>query len=348
MKIVNDILDIRKKLENGEYPNEQAISQGVVLRLLSLLGWPVYDTQIVIPEYKVGGRRVDFALCVPPSKPIIFIEVKQPGNTLGADRQLFEYAFHKGVPFVIVTDGAEWHFYLPAEVGSYEERRVYKLDLLERTSEESEFRLLRYLSFDLASDRTSLENAREDYKNVSKEREINTSIPVAWEKLIDDKDEFLIEAISEKVESICGFQPNQDQILAYLKTLTNPTIKHTIQSVAPTQPSSKKIKEPINERTGRSKLKVSFPDGKVIHQKKVADTFVLTVKYIGIDKVKNLGLIMNKSPLISNKMLNKEKYNWHELGNGLFICTHSNTKTKLRQLEEINKQLNLDLTIELV
>ena len=47
-------------------------------------------------------------------------------------RQALEYAFHTGVPFVVLTDGKTWSFYLPAEQGSYEERRIHKLDLFER------------------------------------------------------------------------------------------------------------------------------------------------------------------------------------------------------------------------
>ena len=121
MTLENHIPDIQEKLKKNEYPNEQSISQGIVLRILSVLGWPIYDTQIVIPEFNIQGRRVDFALCHPNNKPIIFIEVKQPGNMLGADKQLFEYAFHTGVPLAIVTDGKEWHFYLPAEIGDYDE-----------------------------------------------------------------------------------------------------------------------------------------------------------------------------------------------------------------------------------
>jgi len=59
------------------------------------------------------------------------VEVKKIGFTAGADRQLFEYVFHLGVPMAILTDGQEWSFYLPGEQGRYDERRVYKIDLLE-------------------------------------------------------------------------------------------------------------------------------------------------------------------------------------------------------------------------
>ena len=179
MSIEKHIADIQNKLRNNEYPNEQSISQGIVLRILSEMQWPTYEPQLVIPEYLIHGKRVDFALCVQKNKPIIFIEVKQPGHTLGADKQLFEYAFHEGIPFAIVTDGKEWHFYLPAEIGSYDERRVYKLNIIERDIQESAYRIKRYLSFNEVQNGKALENAREDYKNVSKERQANKNIPMA-------------------------------------------------------------------------------------------------------------------------------------------------------------------------
>jgi predicted type IV restriction endonuclease len=87
----DDLVDIRNRIRAGRFPNEATVSQGIVRRLLDLLSWPVYDTDIVMPEYSVSGRRVDYALCHPPQKPIVFIEVKQVGQTSGADRQLFEY-----------------------------------------------------------------------------------------------------------------------------------------------------------------------------------------------------------------------------------------------------------------
>jgi hypothetical protein len=93
-----DLLDIRAGIKAGRYVNEATVSQGVVQRLLNVLGWPVYDTEVVAPEYSLGGRRADYALCHPPREPVILIEVKQVGQSKGADRQLFEYAFLKGVP----------------------------------------------------------------------------------------------------------------------------------------------------------------------------------------------------------------------------------------------------------
>jgi predicted type IV restriction endonuclease len=102
-----DLLDIRDGIKGGRYVNEATVSQGIVQRLLHTLGWPVYDMEVVAPEYSLGSRRVDYALCHPPREPVVMVEVKQIGQSKGANRQLFEYAFHKGVPMAVLTDGQE-------------------------------------------------------------------------------------------------------------------------------------------------------------------------------------------------------------------------------------------------
>lgn len=341
MSLEEHIHDIQNKLRNNEYPNEQSISQGIVLRLLSAMRWPVYDTQIVIPEYSLQGKRVDFALCVQKNKPVILIEVKLPGNTLGADKQLFEYAFHKGVPFDIVTDGREWHFYLPAGEGSYDERRVYKLDLIERDTQESAYRLKRYLSFDDVGTGSALENAREDYKNVSKERQARANIPIAWRRLLEEKDEMLTEVISERVESICGYKPTQKQIITYLSSL-----KPDIESLPKSTRGKQGSFAPPPKSSGRSKIKVTFPDGVEIYQSTVADTMVEVIRNIGFEKVKSIGIEICGFPLVSNQKYKQTKYHWYDAGSGIYVFTNSNTDKKLSQLNEINDALALGLKIE--
>ena len=106
--------DISHRLKNDEFPNEQAVRQGIIDRLLLNLGWPTYDTQIVYPEYSVGTGKVDYALCDPQSKnPRVFIEAKQVGNIEGAEQQLFAYDSLIRVPIAVLTDGQEWRFFSP-------------------------------------------------------------------------------------------------------------------------------------------------------------------------------------------------------------------------------------------
>ncbi len=210
MSISEHIKKLRDGIRKGRFGTEAAVSQGILLPTLHELGWPVFDTSIVVPEYTVEGRRVDFALCHPQNKPYVFVEVKKIGSSEGADKQLFEYAFHLGVPIAILTDGQEWSFYLPGEQGHYDERRVYKLDILERDIAEAEKRLLAYLSYKNVCSGQALESARSDYKNVSRTRIIKSSLPKAWEALLKEQDSLLLELFAEKVEDICGYKPDLD------------------------------------------------------------------------------------------------------------------------------------------
>jgi len=211
------IKEIREGIKAGLFTNEASVSQGIVLRLLHALSWPTYDTQIVFPEYPLTGRRVDFALCHPPGKPLVFIEVKPLGQSDTGERQLFEYAFHKGVPMAILTDGHEWHFFLPAEQGDYGERRVYKLDIVERDIGEISRRLERYLKYEAVCSGAAIESARADYKDVARERLIRTNLPEAWSKLIQEEDELLLELVAARVESLCGYKPDLHAVASFLK-----------------------------------------------------------------------------------------------------------------------------------
>ncbi|MCC6486660.1 MAG: hypothetical protein IT364_04105 [Candidatus Hydrogenedentes bacterium] len=210
---------IRESITQGKFQNEAAISQGVILPILQCLGWPVFDTQIVSPEFRVEGTRVDFALCRGENRPLVFLEAKRIGNAEGGDRQLFEYAYHAGVQFVVLTDGQEWHLYLPAEQGSYLERRVYKLDLLERELEECVYRLKRYLSYAEVCSGIALENARQDHRDVSRQRAIVETLPEAWHRLLEKPDDLLLELLADKVEDICGFKPDLEDTAEFIAQL---------------------------------------------------------------------------------------------------------------------------------
>jgi len=216
MSIANIIGNIQVALREGKFTSEAAVSQGIVLPILDKLGWPIFDTSIVTPEFSVEGRRVDFALCYPPNQPIVFIEVKKVGSSEGAERQLFEYAFHLGVPMAILTDGQDWSFYLPGEQGPYEERRVYKLDLLERDVAEAENRLTKYLAYKNVCSGSALQEARSDYQNVARSRLIETTLPKAWHALLKEPDSLLLELLADKVEDICGYRPSLDTCTQFL------------------------------------------------------------------------------------------------------------------------------------
>ena len=240
MDLTEHITQIQDNIRRGRFANEAAVSQGIVMRLLHALNWPAYDTDVVAPEYTVEGRRVDFALCHPTThKPLIFVEVKRVGQSEGAEKQLFEYAFVVGVPLAILTDGQQWHIFLPGEQGYYQERRVYKLDLLDRPAADSATRLARYLDYEAVCNGKALEAARRDYHNVTREREIHTNLPIAFARLIEEQDEGLIELLADKVENICGYRPDPDIVTEFLAGDVPTNIKAIIKPKPPVRSQAK-------------------------------------------------------------------------------------------------------------
>ena len=191
MTLREHVDDIRIGLREGLFTNEAQVSHGIVGRLLDALDWPRYNTKIVTPEYSVQGTRVDFALCHPQSKPVIFIEVKKVGQIdEKGERQLFEYAFHEGVPVVVLTDGKEWHFFYPSGQGNYKERRVCKLNLITGNSEENAECLDRYLNYESIRTGAAIHAIAQDYQNIARQQQIEMSLPDAWKKLVEEADEF--------------------------------------------------------------------------------------------------------------------------------------------------------------
>lgn len=207
---------IQQNIRRGTFPNEAAVSQGIVLPILNGLGWSVFDPSVVVPEYTVEGRRVDYALCARSEQPAVFVEVKRLGQTDGGDRQLFEYAFIRGVPFAVLTDGQQWDFFLPAEQGTIDDRRVYRLDLLERSASECAERVTRYLGFDRVQSGDALSAARADISDQTRSRQIAQAMPRAFDALIAEPDPLLVELVQAKVADICGYQPDLDTCARFL------------------------------------------------------------------------------------------------------------------------------------
>lgn len=62
MSLYEQIEKIKTGLREGTFISEATVSQGVLLPALHGLGWNIFDTSIVVPEYRVGEGRV-ISLC---------------------------------------------------------------------------------------------------------------------------------------------------------------------------------------------------------------------------------------------------------------------------------------------
>lgn len=216
MSLENRIEGLRRRLAEGQFQSEAAVREAIVLPILQDLGWDIYDPTSVVREFNLGPRKVDYALSAIPPRKHVFIEVKAVGNCASGDRQLFEYAFHEGIPFAVLTDGREWNFFLPGEQGSYDERRVQKLDIIDRSPIDATATLRKYLEFKRVQSGDALAAARSDYQSISRRRDAANNIPKAWDEIISEPDSLLIDLLAEKTESLCGYRPAPEDVEAFL------------------------------------------------------------------------------------------------------------------------------------
>ncbi len=116
------------------------------------------------------------------------------------------------------------------------------------------------------------------------------------------------------------------------------------ESLFPSLPSkaSKKEKKWI--------IRVVYPDGHAFCSKIVWETLADVVKYAGIDRVRNIGIMMFGDNFVTQQPNPDERYRkaQKEIGDGYTIMTCSPTYMKYDQIKRINHELNLGLRIEKV
>lgn len=196
--------------------DEAATKQAIILRILSLLGWDTFNIDEVVPEYAVAGKKVDYSLRYSNTNKV-FIEVKKIGEDLEKHQeQLLSYSFQEGVKLSILTNGITWWFYLPLYEGSWEQRKFYTIEIYDQDTEEITNRFMDYLAKDNIISGKAIENAELTHKGRQKEYLIKNTLPKAWNKLISEPDELLIDLIAESTEKLCGHKPDHSMVKYFI------------------------------------------------------------------------------------------------------------------------------------
>ena len=199
---------------------EEATKQGLILPMLQHLSWNPFDVQEVFPEYSVESGRVDYSLRF-NSLNKVFIEVKKVSEDLEKHQeQLLRYAFRHGVKLAILTNGIVWWFYLPLHEGSWEQRRFYTIDLHSQATDDIVEKLTAFLSRQEVIDGKAIKNAENIYNSRQKGEIIKQALPKAWRKLLSESDESLSEVVAEAVEKICGYKPDYETVVHFLKAIS--------------------------------------------------------------------------------------------------------------------------------
>lgn len=100
-------------------------------------------------------------------------------------------------------------------------------------------------------------------------------------------------------------------------------------------------------RAKKKRIRVTFPNGKVICYKSATDTMVATLQELGDDIISEINMELCHLPLLSKEVYPKYKEWMKPVCDGWYINTQSNSDSKFLQLKAINEQLALGLTVEL-
>ena len=220
--------------------DEAATKQGMILPLLSKLGWSCFDVEEVYPEYGVEERRVDYALRILKANKV-FIEAKRPAEDLEKHQcQLLEYSFAEGVKLAVLTNGRTWWFYLPLSEGGWEERKFYAVDLELQPCDQIAAKFMDYLSKPKVSSGEAVRNAEESRDSLNKERKLQETLPKALEKILSDAGDEITDLLAGTTEQVCGFKPDADRVSLFLKGYR--------RSVHPADSYVRPVPKPANAR----------------------------------------------------------------------------------------------------
>lgn len=250
-----------QRIRSESLENEAQVKQAVIVPILRALDWDDADPAEFVPEYSVDSGRVDYALLGPKGAPLVFVEAKGIGRVgLAGEEQLFRYAVNKGVPFLILTDGDLWDFYLSMAAGVPAERRFYRAKL---TREEGVADHAGFFEEHLRKERIVSGAARREAERLhesNQEREkAREAMPRVWRSMLARPDEKLRDLLREQVKSECGTMPEQDDVEYFLKRRVSPgEVPEAPDAPAPaTKPGKRKSSPEPQPATPRGTGKIT-------------------------------------------------------------------------------------------
>ncbi len=178
----NTIEDIRQKIQNNDYVNEEHIRLNIVIRVLKKLGWDIWNPKEVYAEYLVSPdedkTKVDLALFENHYSPAVFIEIKYLGKLIDklskVERQLRNYNRDNTATFSVITDGRVWRLYFSQTGGEFSQKCFKEIDLVTDDIEDIELHFISFLS-------------KEDIKNGNAKKEATKYIALTQrQKAMED------------------------------------------------------------------------------------------------------------------------------------------------------------------
>lgn len=172
----------------------------------------------------------------------------------------------------------------------------------------------------------------------------------------------ILPTLTEKIEP--ALAQVQRELVLVVDYLPGTPLKVSLsrkRNIADVLPDAVEIKpDPIVEHTEkkrrgkkvvlnpRSRLRITMPDGSIIEERTAWKSLHKFVLKVGVDKVRAVGLIANKIPLVSNTIDKKYQTAQKPLGNGWLLMTCSDTITKRKQILTIASHIGIEVKVDII
>lgn len=195
--------------------DEASTKQAIVIKMLSLLDWDIFNVDEIKPDLVVKTHVVDYVLRKNKMNTVL-ISVKKVSEELDRhQKEILGSAIAEGVKLAILTNGVIWWFYLAFQEGSYDQRRFCAIDLLRQKSNDVVPKLINLLEKSNVTSGQALKKA-EAMQEARQTRVIDKALSEAWKKLLTRPPDVLIKLINETVVKISGYRAEEKVIVKYL------------------------------------------------------------------------------------------------------------------------------------
>jgi len=206
------------------HPNEQkslhvdeaSIKQAVVLRLLSLLEWDIFNVEEICPNFSSDASTVSYALRIDHAGKVLLDVKRDHEGTDGLHKQLVDLAAREAFELCVHTDGPRWWFYLPSAKGGLSQKRCHVIDLIDQKPEHAAADLIAFLSREKVADGGHLEAAMAAHQS-QKRKMAAEFLPEAWNKVMAGPNKILVEILSDATEKLCGCKPDPGVVEGFIR-----------------------------------------------------------------------------------------------------------------------------------
>lgn len=280
-KIVSFIEDLKSNKKLASF-DEASTKQAVVLRLLSFLGWDIFNVEEVYPDYAANSTNVSYALRIKSTNKV-FIDVKRVHAKLdNYQKSLVDLASREDVNLAVLTNGITWWFYLISANGSWQRKWFYSIDLIKQNPDSFVPNLIDLISKTKVAKGQSLKAAKSLFQRKRQKLAANF-LPEAWNQIISQPNKIFVELLSEQTEKLCRYKVDAKSIHKFLDNHMDKWLVKSVAGTGAAPPSATMATDILDLDDELSSVKRTAPPKKepVEISQSFADTSIRSFRFNG-------------------------------------------------------------------